>query len=826
MRVFLYAIIALLLAASAWTAAGRLGLIAKRSTANPELLAMVPEASVSIAYELDRKRWTSYTIRDGCNPLRIVSNAGLPPEYRKRRFPEEQEWNYGIEYQVLDGSGAVLASRVYHHRTKLRLFSDIKRLKEYNGSFYLTPDIQPADARIMLVNLAGMANPATIRFRLASADPDVRDVAIRLYAPELTPEYRLRPTWQRMNDRQKSRLAHGNVYPKELLAEQEKQSIVARMWNPLGPSGIRGRNYVSREIYVLVENEGEEILPEGPPAGLVADAFHRSVVPVPERGGRVILRFEPAYRDRAKKGTITVRWYGLGPANRSTHTVPWNGASATLDRSFAGGLLDISAPSPAVIRAFLVEGGHETEITPIPYYLRTYVIDAAAPLLFPVAHDRGAPTPFRIDLRRVVPPGTKPPAPLAVTYRIVDGSGGAIRTGTLTVPFAASPYDSVATVQPAPVVSEPVSFHFMMPPGATGISLSSKGQVLAAAYDRPESLLREISVPEDYYRSYDNEERQPSWFPLNHPDHDRLLMANRTVLLITQLRPSTDIPDLIAGRYSWEDYHPEGKWLARRLVTPWDQRIAFHRDSLPSLFAPIPTGTPSTVTLQADAGLAQVEPTVIYRRSGTGPFRAKIAVDGKVVFSGPLDGPLGEIRLMPIPTGRHSVTVTAPAGIRFAMNQTGPAPGCSSVRLANRFQGKELSFVYEKVSREEENLGVRYYAPVSARRQAVLRVICETDRPRGIGPWTSWSFPERRYTVRMDDAEKAQALGTGGEILLGAEPIYIPFGADLPPGRYRIRVVTDRPAEGYLLLSRTTPGIAPRRDIRHEEEVRSIEIAE
>lgn len=825
MRALLYAIIALLLLAGAWTAAGRFGLVAKRSSADPELLALVPEASVSLAYELDRRRWTSYTIPEGRNPVRIISNAGLPPEYRKRRFPQEQEWNYGIEYQVLDDKGGVLESRVYHHRTKLRLFNDRKRSREYNAAFYLTPKIQPADTRIMLINLAGMAKPASIRFRLASADPVVRDVAIRVYVPELIPKYRLRPTWQRMSERQKTRLAQGNVYPNELLAEAEKQSIVSRMWIPTGPSGVSGQNYVSREIYVLTENEGEEILPEGLPSGLIADALHRTVVPVPERGGRVILRFEPVSRDLAKNGVITVRWYGLGPANRSTNSIPWNGKVANFDRVFAGGLLDISAPSPLTIRAFLMNGGNETEITPVPYNLRAYVIDAGMPLAFPVAHDRGTSTPFRIDLRRVIAPGAKTPGPLAVTYRIIDSGGRSLRTGSLSVPFVASPYDFVAGEQPAPVVSEPVPFHFLMPPGAAGIRLSAGEQVLAAAYNRPESLLREISVPEDYYRSYDSEERQPAWFPLYHPDHDQLLQANRTMLLGTQLRPPKDIPDLIAGRYTWEDYHPEGKWLARRLVTPWDRRIAFHRDSLPSLFTPIPNGTPATVTLQAEAGLSLVEPAVIYRRAGKGPFRAKIALDGKTVFSGTLDGPLGEIRLMPVVKGKHQVTVTAPGGVSFAMNQIGPKQGSFSVRLANRFQGKELSFVYEKGTREEETLGLRYYAPASAGRQAVIRVACETNR-RGIGPWSSWSFPERRYTIRLDDGEKAQALGTGGATLLGAEPIYLPFGADMPPGRYRIRVITDKPAGGYLLLSRTTPGIAPRRVIRHEGEVRSIEIAE
>jgi hypothetical protein len=825
-RSILIAIVALLFLAGAWTVAGRLGLVAQRSTADPELLAMVPEAAVSIAYELDRQRWTTYALPEGRNPVRILSNASLPPEFRKRLFPPEQEWNYGIEYQVLNADGTVLASRVYHHRAKLALFHDKEKSREYNASFYLMPRLQPADSRIMLINLSGMVKPATIRFRLASADPDVRDVVIRAYAPELTPDYRLRPTWQRTTDRQKNRLAGGNVYPTELLAEQEKRNIVSRMWNPVGPTGVRGRSYVPREIYVLVENEGEEVVPEGLPTGLVADAFHRSVVPVPEKGGRIILRFEPAGTEQVKKGVITVRWYGLGPANRSTHSITWNGTAASLDRNFQGGLLEIAAPSPLITRAFLIERGMETEITPVPYYLRTYLVDAGAPLQFPVEHDRKLPTPFRIDLRRVIPPGAKTPAPLRVTYQLVDNGGTAIRTGILSVPFVVSPYDTVSGEHPAPVLSDPASFCFLMPPDVRGIRLSAGEQVLAAAYNRPASLQREISVPGDYYRSYDNEDLRPAWFPLYHPDHDRLLLANRTLLLTTQLRPPEDIPDLIAGRYGWEDYHPEGKWLARKLVTPWDRRIAFHRDSLPALFSPVPHGTSSLVILAAGEGLTQVTPSLIYTYTGKGPSRAKIAIDGKAVFSGTLESPLGEIRLMPLSTGKHTITVSSPDGAGFAINYTGPVPGSTSVRLANRIPGNELSFIYEKTVHEDELLSMRYYAPSSAGRKAVIRVLCEAAGNKGTGPWTSWSFPERLFTVRMEDGEKIQALGTEGNSLLGAEPIYIPFGTDLPPGRYRIRVITDKPTGGYLLLSRTTPGIAPKRVIQQEEEIRTIEIAE
>jgi hypothetical protein len=298
------------------------------------------------------------------------------------------------------------------------------------------------------------------------------------------------------------------------------------------------------------------------------------------------------------------------------------------------------------------------------------------------------------------------------------------------------------------------------------------------------------------------------------------------MLLTTQLRPPKEIPDLIAGRYTWEDYHPVGNWLARRIVEPWDQRIAFHKDSLPALFRPLPNGTPTTVTFQADSGKSLLEPTLIYRRQGKEPVAVTISVDNRVAFSGTLDASLGEIRLVAIPAGVHSVTVSAPNDVRFAINYTGPSPDSSVMRLANRFRGAELVFDYEKAVAEEEILGMRFYAASPGENQATIRVFCDAARTKKGGGWTSWTFPERRYTIRLDGADQVQALGTDGRPLLSGEPLYIPFGDDLPPGRYTIRVVTEKPVEGYITLSRTTPGIAAKRVIQKEGEVWAIEIAE
>jgi len=309
----------------------------ERSKAPKELLALVPEAAPSIVYQLDKERWTSFPIPPGQNPIKVLSNVGLPDSYRNVKLPDDQEWHYAIEFQVFDGSGKVLREGVYHHKTKLTKYRDEIRKRELVAAFFLTPRVQPSDGRSMLVNLKGMSNPKKLRMRLAELGPEIQGLFVRVYGPQQNSEFKLRSIWQRMTDRQKTRLAGGNVYPKELISDSEKQNIAAATWLPIGPSGVQRRDYLPHEINVLIENEAEPINPVGPQAGLQVDRFHAAIIPLGEQGGDITLRLSPFDGMQNGKGKITVNWYGRDVLQRKSRSIPWDGVSTEFFGRYQGG---------------------------------------------------------------------------------------------------------------------------------------------------------------------------------------------------------------------------------------------------------------------------------------------------------------------------------------------------------------------------------------------------------------------------------------------------------------------------------------------------------
>ncbi|MCK7505018.1 MAG: hypothetical protein MZV70_13675 [Desulfobacterales bacterium] len=176
--------------------------------------------------------------------------------------------------------------------------------------------------------------------------------------------------------------------------------------------------------------------------------------------------------------------------------------------------------------------------------------------------------------------------------------------------------------------SEPVSYYFSLPVSVKRMRLASRGPVLAAGYNRPPGLVRELTVPDDYYVPYLRDERQPSWFPLKPDGHERLYGENRTVLLTVQFRPPADVPDLLHGRYQWEDFHPQGRWLARPILTEWEDPGFFRPEVSPSLYRPVRPGAELTLDFATLPGLRTVSPKIVYTRKEPQPASLRTFIDG------------------------------------------------------------------------------------------------------------------------------------------------------------------------------------------------------
>lgn len=795
-------------------------------------------AQTSVAYVLSPDRWTRFPLSGPQQSVRLVSHADVAAAYRD---DPEAEFRYAYAVQVTDGRGAVLREAVLHQRAQVAALRDRGSGEAFTTAAYADAEEIPTAANAVVLAIEDLPRAAEVRVRRISAAPEVRRASVRVYERTPVNERRLAVQWERLTPEQRLRIAEGNAYPPALLTEAERTNLLRRQWKPIGPSGVEGRDYRSRSLFLLQELEGEPIDPPALPPGLFVDARHNGTIRLPERGGALVLRVEPVtHLGAASSGTLRLSWYGGGLARREQRELPWSAEAPEIRLELGGGLVEFASDQPVAVRTFLPDG---TELTQETSQLRAFVAGPEAPVTFPVLHlpDGEGATPLRVDLRCLCfdaaparggqggTPGALPAVALlagpgatpVLRHELLSADGAVLRRGEMPIPVQPSPYDRLLGQDPL-ALSEPAKLHFAVPREAAALRLSASAPVLLAGYNRPPDLPWRAMVPEDYFAPEDPLSTRPAWFGMRPADWEALLAANRSALLAVQPRPPEDDPELLAGRYDWEQFVPAGNWLAREVLV---QREAtpVRRLSLASIFSPLPEGGEVAAEFVAATPGGTATPQLMFLRDQGGPATLRLEVDGRAVFSAQVAAARGTVAVPPIPAGTRRLRAFAPPGTALYINQATPHPGALISRRAIRLVSGETVFEFEKrmpAEGEAPELVVAHFYGQPAAGEAPPRqevaIIVEGGPPRGPGPHLGFTIRERLYDVRRGpEPPDVRVLGAAGQ--LGPERIlFLPFGPDLPPGLYRVRVRLSNGPEALLSLTRTTPGIAERRDIRRE----------
>jgi len=760
-------------------------------------------ATVSTIYQVGQE-WLSFPLPAGSQLLKVLSNANFPLH---SAVPVEG-WPYALEYRVLASDGAELSRGLYHHRSA-PLFSRGEPPGELRpAAYYPEADFQPADGRILLLNLEGLANPAQLQLRLQRGAPGVASVALRLYHLGQESDHKLGFLWQRLSQGQRQSLARSSVYPPELLSAAEKRNLVRQGWRPIGPQGVAGKDYFSRQLYLLGGETGEEFEQPVLPAGLLVSASHCGTLQLPANGGRLRLEFLPALIERQPDAgaSLDLTWYGLEPGERRSYPLAWETGGSSFTATFAPGLLEISAPGAVVVRAYLIEGERETEITPPPLYLRGYRTAADQELIYPIDHVAETSTPLRLDLRVfVAAAATALPEQGALAYSWLDAAGEVIRSGSFALATLPSRYDRLAEAGLDQLLAEPNSLYFDLPPAVKQLRLVASVPLLASAYTRPADLLRELRVPEIEPVAGAEEERQPAWFALRPLGHELMQRAGRSLLLMLQRRPPTEErPEVRAGHYLWEDFHPEGAWRGRYLLTRREPQAPRRLEALAATYLPLSLKGEVRLNLVSALDQPSLSPELLWQRSSAAPVSLGLLVDDALYWSGEVAGARGQLSLPPLPAGRHRLRLEGEGEGHYYLSQAeGDGPAYLK-RLANRFDREGLAFVVEK-NHGSEVLSARLYIPRNDRGASRVRVTVEGPSRIATGPLPEWSFLARRYELYPAPEETVPVLQTA-EKVDGGRSFFIPLGSDLPAGRYRLRFALEQGPGGYLILARLTPG--------------------
>lgn len=782
-------------------------------------LARVEKSLVSAVYTLPEPGWLVFELPRAPEPIRVLTSGSLAARLAPSEVTE-REWRYAIEYRLLDAAGGVLAGQRYHHATRLTEYREPRGGERVTSGFYLGGGLVPTDARVMLIHPLELPPRATrLAIRLAEKDPELVDVTARVYHRETLPSHSLRLLWQRLPEERKQLLARANVYPAALLTESEKRNLLERRWAAIAPEGVEGSDYERRELYTPKELPGEEVRDEPLPGGFLAGPELRGVIPLPESGGRVRLLLDPVRAEPPPRpGTILIRWFGRSLAERSERRQAWNGGPAAFEAFFAGGLVEVMPSEDMTVRAWLRRAGaSEEEITPEPAYVWAYLAEGTSAVEFQVLHGGPGPAPFRLDLRRPAPSAESPagnPAPAEARYELLDEDGRTLERGALRVDVAVSRYDAWGLRGRLTRISEAATYYFAIPRAAVRLRVASpQAAVLVTGYDRPAELPRRMAIPEDAYDFNRDDVLQRSWFLLKAANAVELARLGRAPSLRVQPRPPTDVPEIRAGQYLREEFQPEGAVGARTLLTPWDSAETPGGKALSVAFCEVPAGQEVSLRIEAEDGRREASPTLLYLSPSSGPLALRSFVDGVLRHETTVHAGRGLVGLPRLALGPHRFRATASRAARLWLSQVEPCRGPRLLkRLAYPLPAAGLSFFVDKRSGGEETLSARFYAARGASTRLQVRVELRPDRALRVGPQASWTFLDRVYSVRPAGGTPVPLLEAGLEDVDGGQLFSIPLGADLPPGRYQVRVVPEGAPRAWLSLSRST-GLAEEREL-------------
>jgi hypothetical protein len=769
-----------------------------------------PELLRSTAYQVPDDRWLEFPLPNR-NGLRVLSTALVAAE---QATVVDQRWGYTLAFQLLGGGDEPLREWTYHYRTGVTRYTDTATGRFQPRSYVAGLQAMPADSRVTMLPALELQGATRLRVKVLARQPGLQEILLRCYAHERVAEHKLGFLWKRLDPVKRERIARASVLGAEFLRDTEKQNLLRWQWSPIGPAGVDQQDFQSRTLFVFKDNQGESVDEQVLPEGVYADQYTRGVLSLPD--GVWDLQLEVIDVDdqtaSGARAPVQVRWFAREGAGRWQVDLAADRATPYRRAGVAGGLLEVHAEQPVIVRVYLFGSGQWLSLRPEPRRLRTYRIESGAALEYRVEHVQDAPTPLRIDLRALW--NRSQALPRNVHYQLLDSAGRELGSGDIAVQQALSLYEQVALPVAAERVSEVERRYFYLPAKVVALRLSATIPVLVSAYSRPDDLVRRVRVPEDYQDVPDDPARHPAWFLVRPPDHQALRLQRRAVELVLQTRPPEVDAQIEAGHYAWEEYQPHGTWRARQLLVPRSAEHEVRARSRAVVFAPLPANRPTQLSLLGQVGREQVSPTLIYVGSGTAPNAVSVELDGTTVATTRLFSPRARLQLPPVAVGEHRLHIHSALAGEWWINYSDAGAGAHLLRQALSLNDLPLRFDYHKRSHNEEVLSGALYCSGDAR--AELRVSIDNRNLPDLSPRRDWTFLQRSFDIYTDPARAIPVLDSPDRQVGQGQVFFLPLGEDLPPGHYTVTLRKQSPAACYLNLHRIIAGPAALRRLYRE----------
>ncbi|CAM2067013.1 hypothetical protein SCOR_16670 [Sulfidibacter corallicola] len=785
---------------------------------------------MGIGYVVGRDSGTEFAMPPGGPPLRILVNPTMEGEAPDPESPIP----FGVAYTFLDVDRNPLFRDVYHFVGKRSLFRTDAGAQPFPASEFEDRGLHALDLRVALLVPQKGTEPAFVRFELVEPAGRLADLVLRVYTPnKLTPGTEM-VAWQKMRVVERQRLARASIEDYRFLEEDEIIALVRSEWRPIGPTGIKNRDYQVRRVFTLRENPGQNL---GSRETVGLDGFligpgRVAMVPLPEVSGRVRLAFEP-WGDAPPEARGELR-IELFRRQDTPHrwTLPVNRPEGTWQHVWAEGdrVLDISADRPVTLRVLfdpgsgLPAGGPDPptktgsqrmggdaglvpdeswDITPTPAVSPAWAATPDSPIRFSVMGGEAA-VPFRLVAFSVAPSIEDPgafdgplPARQDVQVRVSNAAGESV----MAYAFSFTPEPNVRDyLDPHGLggsLSKPEPRHFHVPMGAHHIDITADPPALVTGSVRPAGLPAVRKVPRDYADYQGDGTPVPVWFPLDPDAAERLRQAHRMVPIHRQGEPPEPHPLLAAGDYWVEEYALEPRSTGLHLFLARELGPFFDARSGATAFTPIRADRLVEIVFMEDfAGMAS--PVLLFRKDDS-VERFQIEVDGVARRDVTTSAPIGEVGLGAVRAGLHQLRVQGPSTETLLVSHVRPERTFwRKVYVSTLLDPMWVSV--EKPGPEPIDLAIRVFAPFGAQEPTYIRTYLEA-------PHTIEG--SRDYTLMLGHFELAPApeaapahLGPPDLVLDEGTVFFLRLGEDLGPGSYRLRIEKESGPGSFIRVTR------------------------
>ncbi len=444
----------------------------------PSLVASDAQASTSYIVAADRP--VEFRLSGHADLVRLRTHALLPASAESRAAPMA---GYTLDIEILDSDGNLLHRESQHIRSIVGRYLDAATGEPFAVNLVDDSKFAVAGVNLIPLSLADWPAAEVVRVRLAGADAQISEVGIRVYEPEAIPEHSIEQFWQRLSDRQRSRLAEGNVYPQSLMTGEERAAVLSRRWRPVGPSGVENQDYRVRNFFAREDRPGAFISYAIPVLESRLEPGHPVDLPVTE-AGRYSLRANLATVQPgvdAEPAQLRVDVFS-SQANKS-FVIAVPGPVVARDLVLTAGGIRLSSDKPVRLMLFRSPAPPGTSPSAIGFETRAYRLRANGGLTYELGGGQ-APSAVRLDIwRRLDGDAGNTSGAFDVTFEFKDAANAVIGSGSFTAAATALAPDLLSD-DPEALLSTAQQAFLDIPPDVVAVTLSAPQDIYLAAFTR------------------------------------------------------------------------------------------------------------------------------------------------------------------------------------------------------------------------------------------------------------------------------------------------------------------------------------------------------